>query len=139
MIRRNQSSAIWHPELGAVSEYICRLPLHQPATLQVSQVTIKRNLAQGNYYFHMLQARQLAIQKAGAVPELLRGGLVSRRRAAHYGGDVTIAQHQAITFVRARRLRGEPGIVQHRIHEVSRSISREWSSGAVGAVRARRQ
>src|SRR5438105_10568577 len=87
----------------------------------------------------MLQARQLAIQKAGAVPGVLRGGLVSRRRAAHYGGDVTIAQLQAITFVRARRLRGEPGIVQHRIHEVSRSISREWPPGAVGAVRTRRQ
>jgi len=41
--------------------------------------------------------------------------------------------------VRGIRLRGEAGAVEHRIHEISRTVTRERTSCAVGAVRARRE
>ena len=87
----------------------------------------------------MRERIELAVKKAAAIADLIRRGLVLRRSAAHYGGDVCIAQGEPVFFVRGRGLRGEAGAVQHAIEKMTGAIAGERAAGAVGAMRARRQ
>src|SRR5437868_7617953 len=100
------------------------------------EVAVEGNFAQHEHDLQLLQSFHLAIKKRRAVSELLSGRLVVRRSATSNGGDVDIAQLQAIAAVSGRGLRGKAHFVQDGIHEVAGAIPGEWTAGAVGAVGA---
>ncbi len=110
--------------------------MKQAAALQVVEIGFESNPSQGHYHFHILEPVHFAIEIRRAIGQFLRQRLVVGRRAADRGGDVEVLQFESVRAVRGRRLIGESGLVQDRIHEFAGGIAGERTSGAVGAVGA---
>jgi len=103
---------------------------------QVIQIGIEADPAECNDYLHFLQSRNFPVQKLGALGQLLRRGLVRRRRATHRSRDVQVFQLKPIIAICRVRLSRKPGFVQHRKHEFPRGVAREWPSRAVRTMGA---
>jgi hypothetical protein len=101
-----------------------------------SEISIERNLAQGDHHLHAMQGIDLALQKRPAVAQLLGQRLVAGRRAACGGGDVRRMQRQAISARDAGWLRGEAGAVQHAVEPVARFIASEHTARTVRSMGA---
>src|SRR5262249_856148 len=59
--------------------------------------------------------------------------------AADGGGDVGIAELQAVAPMRGRRLRRKSGFVEHPIKKMSGAVAGEGTAGTVGTVGPRRE
>jgi hypothetical protein len=74
-----------------------------------------------------------------AAHELDARRLVVRWNAAGRERDEHTTELQAVVLGGARGLRGEPSAVKRAKEEVSRAVSREDATRAIGAVRTRRE
>ena len=114
----------------------------EAAQCEKSHVGVERNFSQGNDDRNVWKRCNLGGQMRQTVGEFLERRLVLRRRAACRRGNVDVAQHQSVVGMPGGRDAGEAVFVQRRHQEVARSadpVTRERSTGAVGAVRCRRQ
>lgn len=98
------------------------------------EVAVERDFAQADYDAEMLELSDLGVEMHGTVPDLLRGGLVSRWRATHDGGDPGIAKFQSVVAMSGLWLVREAGLIKNGIHEVARSVAGEGPACTVGAV-----
>ena len=103
------------------------------------QVSVPRDVPQADHDAQPGEQRDLFVEPACAVRQLAGRGLVVRRGAAADGGDPQIAQLHAIVAAARCGLRGEARLVEHGIEKVAGAVAGEGPTGAVGAVRARRE
>src|SRR6266481_2059050 len=103
------------------------------------EIRVKSDSAQHDHDLDFLHQRQLAVEMVRAIRDLLRRGLVQRRRTADSSGNVCVFKDQAIVAMRRGCLRGEAGFVQHRIHEVSRAVAGKRTASTVRSMSARRK
>ena len=104
-----------------------------------SERVIKGDPAQADDAFNPGQQIHLLLQKRQAIADLLRRGLVLRRRAAADGGDIETGQPQPIPAVKRFCLVSKSGFIQSTVKENARTISGEHAPGAVRAMRPWRQ
>ncbi len=97
------------------------------------------NLAQRKHHAASMHASQFLTQKVITLPDLLRRWLILRRQTFHRIGDSAIIQYQSIIGRCRFRLIAETTFIQCAIQQNSGMISRERSSGTVGAVHTGRQ
>ncbi len=103
---------------------------------QMSKVSIERNLSQAHHHAQIRQKRNFFIQKCGAVFYFAGQRFVPRWSAANDGRDAESVQTHSILQRMRQGLRREACSMQHRIEKISRSISGEGTTRAIGAVRA---
>jgi hypothetical protein len=128
--------AVGQQIVRTMREFEGRFPLDDSMGEEVSEVAIKCNLSQTDDDAEVLEVSDLGIEMRRAVANLLRGGFVSRRRTANYGGDPCLPEFEAIFAAGCLRLIGKAGLVEDRIHKVTRTVACEGSAGPVGAVSA---
>ena len=83
----------------------------------------------------LAQEGPLAGEVLAAARDLLGRRLVGGRRAAGDGGDVAVAEPQAVVAADRLRLAREPGAVEAGEQEVAGAVAGEDAAGAVAAVR----
>src|SRR5215469_6848252 len=138
MIRSQNDLPVGQLVLGAMPELVQRSHLDQAPPLQIVQIRVEPNLPQRHDYLQPLQSIDLAIQIWRAVRQLLRKRLVVGRSTARRSGDVKVAQCKTVSAINRGRLIGKAGVIQHRVHEVSRSVARKGTTRAVRSMRPRR-
>ena len=139
MIGRQQHSAIGRLVTRAVFEDVRFFASQQTEPLQVVEIRLKSNPAQRHNDSQILQCGNFAVKKRRTVGKFARRRLIVRRRATGSSGDVEIIELHPIVAIGSVGLAGESSLIQDGEHEVAGSISGERPSGAVGAMRARRQ
>src|SRR5581483_5198367 len=138
MVRSQQNFAVCHAVLGSMPKRIGSLAGQQSTSLEVIEVGLETDPAQGHDYLDILQALNLTIEVRGAGDDLLRRGFVVRRRTSHGSCDVRVLELESVAAMRPVWLVREPGPVQDRVHKVSGCITREGPPSTVRAVRSRR-
>jgi hypothetical protein len=139
MVRGEQRATVGRGVLRAMLELEFNASNRYAAPLKIVQIGVKPDSSQSHYHLQILQSFQLAVEKCGALRQLLAQRLIVGRSAARRGGNIQILQCKAVVTPGCGRVIGEAGLVQYRIHEVSRRIAGERSPGAVGAMSARRE
>ncbi len=131
--------AAWHGEFGAVAKGISGARGDAPCALHVCQKAVKGDAAEADDNTELLEHGEFLIEPWGAVAQFLRSGFIGRRRASPNRGDPETRKLHAVVARSGLWLRGEAGLVQHRIEKIAGAIARERSAGTVGAVRAGRE
>jgi len=95
--------------------------------------------AQRDHDPHPGQQSQLGLEIRTAVRELGGRRLVPRRGATGGGGDVAVAEREAVVPGDRARLVREPETVQRLVQPAAARVTREHAAGAVRAVRRGRE
>lgn len=122
--------------MGAVFEKIRLAGGQHLLALQVIQIGIESDFAQGDDDIYFAQSSDFPIEKRRAVGKFLRHGLVRRWSTAHGGRNIKVLQLETVVAISGVGLVGKSGFIQHGIHEFAGCVAGEGTPGAVGAVSA---
>ena len=107
MVGREQMQAVGENVFGAVGEAVLRFAGDDSGFEQEGQVTVEGDLTQADDDADAREGLNFSGEVACAVADLLRVGLVSRRRAANDGGDPGMPELEAVVTGDGARLAGE--------------------------------
>ena len=139
MIAAQQMFAIRQDGVGSMTKVVGRFTLDDSLRQQISHVSVKGDLSQAYDDLQGSKVPNLGGQMRCAVPDLLRGGFITRRSAPDDRGDPGVAQAKTVIPGDCTGLIGEPHLMKNGIHEVSGTVSREGAAGAVGSMGTRSQ
>ena len=136
---RPEQRAVAHLDLGAVTESRRRGRRRFSPSAEDAQHLRPRKAPQRDHHADVGEQVELGFQVGTAGLALLGRRLVGRRRAAHRGGDVRVAQSQPVSPANASGLVGQARPMQRAEQKVARAVAGEDPAGAIAAVRRGRQ
>ena len=134
VVAAEEGDAVGEPIFGGVAEGVGGAALDDARGEEVGEVAVPGDLAEADDDFYAREGVDFRGEVAGAVADLLRGGLVARRGAADDRGDAGVAEAEAVVAVGGIGLSGEAGFIEDGVHEVAGAVSGEGAAGAVGSV-----
>lgn len=137
VIAREKVLAVWQQIVRSMSEAEGRFPLDDALREQMGNVTVEGDLAETDNDPERPELADLGSEVRTAVANLLRSRLVAGRGATNNRGDPCVTQPQTILARSGVRLIRESGLVKDGVHEMTRTISGEGPSGAVGPMGSR--
>ena len=137
-----QGRMIAGQQMGSVRERIVcsmnkselRFAGDDAALQQIRQVAVKCDPAETNDHTNSPKRFNLLSKMIGTTADLHRSGLVPGRSAAHDRGNPRVTKLQAVIARGPLGLIGKTNIVQHRVHEVSRSVAGERAASSIRSV-----
>lgn len=112
---------------------------HLSGADEMGHDAIESNLSQTHNHPEIGEGGDLLIEKRSAVGDLLGQRFVAGRGAADDGGDPGVEEAQAVATGAGSGLRGKPGAMEQGIEKSAGAVAGKGTTGAIGAVRARRQ
>lgn len=97
-------------------------------------ISIEGDLAQAYDDPKMFQLLDLGTQVAGAVTNLLRGGLIAGGRTTNDRSNPCLAQFEAVVSRGTLGLIREAGLMQHGIHKISGAVPGKGPASPVGSM-----
>lgn len=136
VVAAEQRDAVGQLVLSGVAKGKGRAAFDDSLPEKVGEVAIPGDLAEADHDADFRQGGELGGEVRGAVANLLRGGLVAGRSAAHYRSYPKPTQFKAVVAADGYGLAGQAEFVEDRVHEVAGAVSREGTAGAVGSMGA---
>ena len=125
--------------MSSMGESISRLTRDDARLQQISQVTVKGDLAEAYDDTNSFESIDLSSEMLRTHANLRRSGLVTGRSAPYHGGNPCIAELQTIITRACLGLIRQADFVQNRVHKISRTIACKRTPGSIRSMRARSQ
>jgi hypothetical protein len=118
MVAAHERDAVRRFVLDTVTKWIVARTDGMALAPQVRKVAVPRDVTEAHHHAQPGEQGDLLIEPAGAVRQFIGGGLVAGRCSSANGSDQHIAQLHAVVAAACGGLRGETGLIEHRVEKI---------------------